>query len=271
MAARSRGTWKLQEPEAEGAYGLARLRQVVDRLLGPGGCPWDREQTHQSLRPYLIEEAYEVADAIEREDMDALKEELGDLLLQPFMHAQMERLAGGWDIEEVAEAEAEKLVRRHPHVFGEASAETPEEVLSNWDRIKRSEKPDGGSALGGVPRSMPALMRALEVSKRAARVGFEWPGRDAVIAKVEEELTEVREALAGGEPARVEEELGDLLFAAVNLARWSAVEPELALGRMIDRFYKRFEHMEAASGGDLAALGPDELDRLWRAAKREHL
>lgn len=248
---------------------LDRLVEITDRLLGPGGCPWDRAQTHETLKKHLVEETYEVLDAIDAGDLDRLKEELGDLLMQPVLHAQIEQAAGGWGIEDVARAINEKLIRRHPHVFGDATAEDPEEVLRNWDRIKREEKGnEPASILAGVPRAMPALLRAFAISKRAARAGFEWPDLEAVFDKLREEENELREAVESGEAARIESEVGDLLFTAVNLARWTGVEPEEALRRMLDRFTDRFQRMEQAAGQDLAALAPAEWDALWEEAKR---
>lgn len=249
---------------------LYRLVYVVDRLLGPGGCPWDREQTHESLKKYLLEEAYEVLDAIDKGDADSLREELGDLLLQPIMHAQMEKAAGRFDIDDVAEVIVEKLVRRHPHVFGDAAAADADEVLKNWDAIKKAEKAGTGrdSIMSGLPKGMASLLRAHEISNRAARVGFEWPNLDSVFDKLREEETELREAIDGGELDRVEEEIGDLLFTAVNIARWCKVEPEEALRKMLNRFTVRFAEMEANAKLPLRELMPEEWDALWTEAKR---
>ncbi len=247
---------------------LDELAGVVDRLLGPGGCPWDQAQTHESLKKYLLEEAYETLDAIDSGSSDSLREELGDLLLQPMMHAQMRKLAGEFDIDEVARGITEKLVRRHPHVFGDLSVEDADEVLRNWDKIKQGEK--GGepqSILAGVPRGMASLLRAHEVSKRAVRVGFEWPNLEAVFHKLREEESELREALSTGSQERVESEIGDLLFTVVNIARWLKVEPEEALRKMLNRFTARFMHMEEAAGQDLRNLSPAEWDQLWEEAK----
>ncbi|MBI1755771.1 MAG: nucleoside triphosphate pyrophosphohydrolase [Fimbriimonas ginsengisoli] len=247
---------------------LDELVQLVRRLLGPGGCPWDQAQTHETLKRHLLEETYEVLEAIDSGDTAKLREELGDLLLQPLMHAEMARLAGGFDTDDVARAVVDKLVSRHPHVFGDVEAEDADAVLRNWDRIKKAEK--GGapeSILTGVPVALPALLRAYEVSKRAARTGFEWPSMEALRAKVNEERAELDEALASGDAARIEAELGDLLFAVVNLARWAKVEPEDALRRMVDRFSARFRHMEASAERPLDQLSPEQWDALWVAAK----
>lgn len=249
---------------------LERLVEITDRLLGPGGCPWDQAQTHETLKKHLVEETYEVLDAIDAGDSERLKEELGDLLLQPVLHAQMEKASGGWDIEDVARAINDKLVRRHPHVFGDGMAADAEEVLRNWDRIKSEEK--GGepeSILAGIPRAMPSLLRAFAISKRAARVGFEWPDLEAVFDKLHEEEGELREAIASRDPDRIASEVGDLLFTAVNVARWADVEPEDALRRMLDRFTSRFQGMERAADRPLGELNPEEWDALWEQSKRE--
>ncbi|MCH7944997.1 MAG: nucleoside triphosphate pyrophosphohydrolase [Armatimonadetes bacterium] len=246
------------------------LTAIVERLRAPGGCPWDREQTHETLKKHLIEEAYELIQAIDERSDEKMKEELGDVLLQPVMHAQMRKLEGGWDIDDVARGIIDKLVRRHPHVFGDADAKDAEEVLKNWDRIKQNEKGDRPqSVLAGVPQAMPALLRAHEISKRAARCGFEWPDIDSVWRKMKEEEHELREAVKGGDPAAVAQEVGDLLFTAVNIARWAGVEPEDALRTMLDRFVRRFQAMERMAEGPLADLGPAAWDNLWERAKAE--
>jgi len=254
-------------PERTGA--LYELVYIVDRLLGPGGCPWDQEQTHESLKKYLLEEAYEVLDAIDARDEAKMREELGDLLLQPLMHTQMEALAGRWDIDEVARGITEKLVRRHPHVFGDLSVEDANEVLRNWDRIKQEEK--GGppeSILAGVPKGMASLLRAHEVSKRAARAGFEWPDIEGVFDKLREEEAELREAIQSGDAKHIESEVGDLLFTIVNIARWSGVEPEEALRKMLNRFTERFILMEQRAEKPLRDLSAQEWDDLWNASKQ---
>lgn len=256
--------------ETEHAGGLVGLAQIVDRLLGPGGCPWDQAQTHESLKKYLLEESYELIQAIDDGDESAMKEELGDVLLQPLMHTQIKRLEGKWGIEEVANQINAKLIRRHPHVFGDVQADTPEEVLKNWDAIKRQEKGEkleSTSTLSGVPVAMPALMLAMEISKRAARSGFEWPDMEGVWEKFREEENEFREALVEGNRQRISEELGDLLFTVVNLARWSKVDPEDALRTMVERFRKRFMAMEEMSPKPLNDLSTEEWDELWNQAK----
>lgn len=252
---------------APDATPLGELAYVVDRLLGPGGCPWDQEQTHETLRKYLIEETYETVDAIDAGDLEALREELGDLLLQPVLHAGIRKAAGGWGIDDVARGIVDKLVRRHPHVFGETVVGSTDDVLRNWEAIKRTEGKE--SVLKGVPRSMPALARALLVSKRAARAGFEWPSMEGVLDKLDEEDREVREALASGDAAHIEAEIGDLLFTVVNVARWAKVDPEEALRGMLDRFTRRFERMERLAEAPLAELDPETWDALWNRAKTE--
>ena len=256
---------------------LEELVLLVDRLLGPGGCPWDQAQTHESLKRHLLEEAYEVLDAIDSGDPGKLSEELGDLLLQPIMHGQIAatpaRVEGGsslrsFDTYGVASQVVDKLIRRHPHVFGDVLAEDADQVLRNWDQIKAAEKgEEPASLLAGVPKGMASLLRAYEVSKRAARAGFEWSDLDGVWEKLAEEEAELREAIASGDADRIESELGDLLFTAVNLARWTNVEPEEALRKMLNRFTARFQTMERLAEQPLTDLSPHEWDALWTQAK----
>ncbi|RYG40337.1 nucleoside triphosphate pyrophosphohydrolase [bacterium] len=239
------------------------LAHVIDRLLSPDGCPWDREQTHASLRPHLLEEAYEVADAIDSGDPVALVDELGDVLLQPFLHGG---IAEGWDIDDVARGLVAKLVRRHPHVFGEAQADDPDAVLRQWEAIKREEKrPD--SALSGVTPGLPSLTLAMKISKKAAKLGFEWPNVEAVLEKLDEERAELAEAIADGDAQHVADELADLLFTVVNVARWLKIDPEHALRRMVGRFQARFLAMERLTDQPLESLSAEEWDTLWTKAK----
>lgn len=258
----------LDLPRSPGFYGLV---EVVAALRGPGGCPWDLKQTHQSLKTHLVEETYEVLAAIDSGDPDKLCEELGDFLLQALMHAQIDSEEGLYDIEDVIRSQTEKLLRRHPHVFGGLDVAGVEDVLQNWDRIKSEEK--GGeerSALEGVPDALPALLRAYEVSKRAARLGFDWPDLTSVLDKVQEELDELRREAATPDPDRLLHEVGDLLFAAANAARKAGLEPEDALRHMLRRFTRRFGWMEAEVrrlGRDPRSLSPDEWDQLWSRAK----
>ncbi len=253
---------------------MARLIAIMARLRDPdGGCPWDLEQTFATIAPYTIEEAYEVADAIERGDMGELKDELGDLLLQVVYHARMAEEAGDFAFAEVAAAVADKMVRRHPHVFGAEEVRDAADQTARWEAIKASERAGKGqakSALDGVPLALPALTRATKLTRRAARVGFDWPTTAEVTAKVREELAEVEAEIAAGDLDKAREELGDLLFACANLARKLEVEPEAALRAANAKFVRRFAHIEAR----LAAQdrGPEqsdlaEMDALWNEAK----
>jgi MazG family protein len=257
---------------------FARLVEIVASLRAPNGCPWDREQTHASLRRHLIEESYEVVDAIETGSNDDLCEELGDLLMQPVMHAQIAQEENRFAIADVLQGICEKLVRRHPHVFGEVTVSDSGEVLKNWDAIKKAEKQNkigdsqAGStpALGDAPAALPALMQALEVSKKAAKLGFEWPDESGVLEKAREEITELEMAMHSESRERVAEEVGDLLFTVVNIARWQKVDPELALRDMVRRFRARFSHMENAAreaGLELGVLPPAQWEELWKNAK----
>jgi tetrapyrrole methylase family protein/MazG family protein len=261
--------------------------EIMSRLRGEGGCPWDRKQTRESLKPYLIEEAYEVLETIEAEDDPKLKEELGDVLLQILFHAEIGRERRTFTIEDVLETLADKLVRRHPHVFGETTVSGAEEVVHRWEEIKRREKADQsgngdpGSALDGVPKALPALLRAYQLQVRAARIGFDWPHDEAgyaqVVGKVHEELREVEEARAdvaqnatAATRQRLQDEVGDTLFALVNLARVVKVNPEEALRGTANRFAARFTHMEQAAksrGRALSEMTLAEMDHLWDEAK----
>ena len=241
-----------------------------------GGCPWDLQQTHETLRPSLIEESAEVLDAIESGDKANLREELGDLLLQVVFHAQLAQENGDFDINDVAQTINEKLVRRHPHIFGDAKADDAETVKANWEVIKAQEKAERGetqiSVLGAAPTQLPALASALKISKRAAKVGFEWPDEAGVIEKLREEIAEVEDAMAHESPQRVAEELGDLLFTIVNLARWRGIDPELALRDNNRKFRGRFEQMEAEAtrrNWNLESLDESQWDELWNLAKTQ--
>jgi MazG family protein len=248
---------------------FARLVALVERLRGPDGCPWDRAQTRESVAPYLVEETYEVVDALRSGAPAALKEELGDLLFQILFHADLSRDAGDFTVTDVIETIHAKMVHRHPHVFGEEVASTPEEVVERWERLKGAEPAKAGrkSLLDGVPRSLPALLRAHQVSVRAARAGFDWAGAEEVWPKVHEELDELKAATAGGDRAAAEDELGDVLFALVNLARKLDLPPEDALTGTVERFARRFAHMERHAGKPLDSLTPEAWEDLWRAAK----
>jgi MazG family protein len=250
------------------ASGFAELVRTISILRGPGGCPWDLEQTHMSLRPNVIEEAYEVVGAIEAADDMSLAEELGDLMLQIVFHAQMGSEDATFDVEDVCWGIVTKLRRRHPHIFGETQVSGPAEVMRNWDEIKREEKPEGAGILDTVPAGLPSLMRAQKISRRAAGVGFDWETVDQVWDKVSEEIQELRDAREG--TREVEEEVGDVLFAIVNVARKLGVDAEVALRETCDKFQNRFAGMEEAadaSGRGLSEMGIDELEELWQRAK----
>lgn len=248
-----------------------RAMAIMRRLRGPGGCPWDAEQSHESLKRYLIEECYEVIEAIDKKDDGLLKEELGDLLLQPLFHAAIAEERGAFTIDGVLETLSDKLVRRHPHVFGDQEIRTSDEQVANWEKIKKQEKgEERKSALSGIPPHMPALMQAQKVTEKAARVGFDWEHADQVYAKVLEELKELEETMAARDQERMEAELGDLLFAIVNLGRFLAVNPEEALRKTIDRFTRRFGHIEEtlhARGVNLKDASLEEMEALWQEAK----
>ncbi len=265
-------------PEATAA--LSELIAVVAQLRNPeGGCPWDLEQTHASLVPYVLEEAHEVADAIRHGDDAHLKEELGDLLLQVVLHAQIAQEDGRFDLAEVAAGISEKLIRRHPHVFAGAEAADNAAVKATWETIKAAEKAtDRASApsssplsdrLAGKVRGQPALAGAMTISKKAAAAGFEWDDMAGVWEKVHEELDELKEAVASGDKVHAQEELGDVLFTLVNVARWCGIDPEAGLAGTNRRFLDRFSRVEAALGGDLQGRSIRELEGLWQQAKAE--
>jgi tetrapyrrole methylase family protein/MazG family protein len=255
---------------------FAELVDVVARLRAPGGCPWDREQTHESLRSCLLEECYETLDAIDRGDSQALREELGDLLLQIVFQAQVAAETERFTLEDVIGDVVAKMIRRHPHVFGDATVADTAEVVRNWSRIKAAERASRSetadpSVLSGLPPALPALHAAARIGEKAARVGFDWPSPAAALAKVREEVAELEEALAGGAPARVEHELGDVLFAVANVARLAEQSPEMALRQALARFGRRFRAIEDAvrrSGRDIHTVTPAELEALWIEAKR---
>jgi tetrapyrrole methylase family protein/MazG family protein/ATP diphosphatase len=256
---------------------LTRLVAVMQRLLALDGCPWDREQTLESLRKYVLEEACEVIDAIDSGDRSALREELGDLLLQVVFQAELARTSQHFAIDDVVAGIVDKLVRRHPHVFGDLSAKDADEVLRNWERIKANEK-KGRGILGGVPRSMPALTRAQRIGEKVARVGFDWESAEGSRAKVTEELGELDEAMRSGDKDAIEGEMGDVLFALVNLSRHAGIDAEGALRRTIDKFTRRFAHVETrvasehggwGEGGEKHTIPLAILDGYWEEAKRD--
>jgi MazG family protein len=250
---------------------LPRLVEIMDRLLGPGGCPWDREQTLATLRPYLVEETYEVLDALARGDVPGHCEELGDLLMQIVFHAAIRRAEGAFDLDAVIAGISDKLVRRHPHVFGDArGVETSDQVLAQWDQLKAAEKGERKRVLEGIPHG-PALVRAQKIGSRCGKIGFDWPGWEGSFAKVEEEVGEVQEAIRAGDAAASHAEVGDLLLAVVNLARKIGVDAENALLDATRRFEQRFEHVEdrlAERGKTPQQSTLEEMDALWDDAKR---
>ncbi|MGO1117544.1 nucleoside triphosphate pyrophosphohydrolase [Rhodovibrionaceae bacterium A322] len=261
---------------SEAPDNLTRLLAIMARLRDPEtGCPWDVEQTFATIAPYTIEEAYEVAEAISDDDMPALEDELGDLLLQVVFHARMAEEGGHFDFNSVAGAVSDKMIRRHPHVFADQSFMDLEEQTADWESRKAAERAAKGqtSALDGVASGLPALLRSLKLQKRAARVGFDWPDKEPVFAKIQEELTEVQEVIdQGSDPERLEDEVGDLLFAAVNLARHLKVDPESALRHSNRKFEKRFKAMETlltAEGKDLKSLDLEEMETGWQAVKQQ--
>ena len=251
-----------------------RLVALMARLRAPGGCPWDREQTFDSIKPYTLEETYEVLDAIDRRDWGGLAEELGDYMLQAVFYAQMAAEQGLFSIEDALEAINRKLLRRHPHIFGDESAETAGDVKRIWSEVKAAEKAQQGrqeeGLLAGVPRALPALMEAQQITSRAAQVGFDWENPEQVLDKLHEELREFAEARRSGSPAELENELGDMLFVLVNLARFVKVDPEQALRATNAKFRQRFGYIErklAERGKKPADATIEEMEALWQEAK----
>ncbi|MET0386944.1 MAG: nucleoside triphosphate pyrophosphohydrolase [Polyangiales bacterium] len=255
--------------ERQTGRSLPRLVDIMQRLLAPDGCPWDREQTLESLRPYVIEEAHEVVEAIEQGTPADLREELGDLLFQIVFQSELAQAKGWFGLDDVVSGVVDKLVRRHPHVFGSEKVSGTAEVLANWEALKAAEKV-GRGVLDGVPKALPALLRASRVGEKAARVGFEWPDLAGARAKVDEELAELDEAVASCDRAHAERELGDVLFALVSVARKLEIDPEAALRGTLDRFGQRVgsvERQAKAQGVELSHLEPAALDALWQQAK----
>ena len=252
-------------------YGLKDLEDIVSILRAPGGCPWDGEQTHESLRRGLLEESCEVIEAINEQNPEHLKEELGDVLLQVVFHADIEREAGRFDLEAVADGICKKLIFRHPHVFGDVSVSDSAEVLVNWDALKREEKHQETytDTLTSVAKSLPALWRAEKVQKKAKKAGFDWDDCSGAVDKLSEELSELKQAIADG--TNIDEELGDLMFAAVNVSRFVDADPEECLNAATEKFISRFAKVEAlaaAQGKDMKEMTLQELDKLWEEAKR---
>jgi len=262
------------EPKLPAGAGFARLVEIMARLRSPDGCPWDREQNFDSIKPYLLEETYEVLDAIDARDWDGLAEELGDVLLEAVFFAQMASEEGRFDITDSLQAINRKLVRRHPHVFADGDARTSEDVTRRWDEIKAQEKPRPKGLLEGVPRSLPALVEARQIASRAAGVGFDWESVDQVFDKLQEELDELRQARADGPQSAIEDELGDILFVMVNIARFLKVDPEQALRKTNAKFRRRFGHVEsglAAQGKSPRGATIAEMESLWQEAKNREL
>jgi MazG family protein len=259
----------IESPDA--GQQLARLRAIMHRLRAPGGCPWDAEQTHESIVPNLIEEAYETVDTIQRGDHEHLKEELGDLLLQVVFHSEIAEGAGRFTLDDVACGISEKLVRRHPHVFGESDVATTDGVLQQWDEIKRAEKGDGEKPyLHGVGKGLPGLIRASKLQKKAAKVGFDWPEESGVLAKIREELDELQIAMDELDQEAVAEEMGDLLFSVVNLARFRKIDPEILMAAANTKFETRFGEMERilkSAGLTLDAATAAQMEDAWETAK----
>ncbi|MEK6698333.1 MAG: nucleoside triphosphate pyrophosphohydrolase [Nitrospirota bacterium] len=261
-----------REKRSPDAFG--KLVELMAMLRGPEGCPWDRKQTAESLKPFLIEECFEVVDALEEKDPGKVKEELGDLLFQIIFHARIAEEKGEFTMEDVISSIIEKMTRRHPHVFGDEKLTTDREVLAHWEAIKKKEKgyEQRRSILEGVPKSLPALIRAHRLQERAARVGFDWKKIDETLPKLDEEIAEFKEALRLKNAAATEEELGDIFFMLVNISRFLSIDPEEALKKTIGKFIHRFRYMEesaAAPGSSLNDMTIDEMERLWRKSKEK--
>ncbi|MGF1509240.1 MAG: nucleoside triphosphate pyrophosphohydrolase [Myxococcota bacterium] len=262
----------LTDGEMGPAEAFERLVDVMERLRSDDGCPWDREQTLSSLKPFLLEETYEVLEAIDSENVDDHKEELGDLLLQVLFQSKIREEEGSFDIAEVARGITDKLIRRHPHVFAGERLASSEEVVQNWEDIKRNEKKDRDSILDGVPEALAALLRSQRLQEKAARAGFDWEHTEDVWPKVEEEMEELRQAEASGDAASVEQEVGDLLFSVVNLSRHLGVDAEDALRKSSRRFERRFREVErrlSKRGRSPSEASLQELDELWDEVKSE--
>ena len=246
---------------------LERLIEIVATLRSENGCQWDKEQTHKSLRPNMLEEAYEAVDAIDDNDMANLREELGDVLLQVVLHAQIAKDEGDFDIEDVAKELGDKLIHRHPHVFGDTKVNSTDDILNAWDRLKKEEKKDRKSVLDGVSKSQSALMAAQKISKKAVKVGFEWDSVETLKKCIESEYKEFEEAFQIGNKDLMEDEMGDIFFATVNYARWHKIDAEQALLRANKKFTKRFKKMEEIAERPLEEYSFEEFDALWKKAK----
>ncbi len=259
--------------EYKSAYDMDDFRRIIEVLRSPGGCPWDIEQTHESIRRNLLEEAYEVCEAIDQKSPEHLREELGDLLLQIIFHTRIEEENGSFNLDDVADSSCKKLIYRHPHVFGNVDVSGSEEVLQNWDELKKKEKSQTTvvKTMTDVAESLPALWRAEKIQKKARKVGFDWPEVSGAMDKLHEEIAELVEAQAEKDKTHIEEELGDLLFTAVNVARFSDIDPETALHKSCEKFIKRFEYIEneaAKKGRELKDMTLEEMEVLYDAGKQ---
>ena len=250
---------------------LEELIEVIRTLRSENGCPWDREQTHSSLRPNMLEEAYEAVDAIDENDLPHLREELGDVFLQVLLHSQIADEEGAFNIEDVAKELKDKLIHRHPHVFGNTTVKNADDVVVNWDKLKQEEKTERTSQMDGISKSQSALMTAQKISKRAVKVGFEWDKVETLWDCVNSELKEFKEAVNEGNKAHMEDEMGDILFAVVNLARWHKLDAEQCLISANRKFERRFRKMEELATKPLIEYSFEEFDQLWRKAKKETL
>jgi len=262
-------SWRMQLDEK-----FQKLIEIMETLRSEKGCPWDRVQTHDTLKRYLLEETYELIEAIEKKDINGIKEELGDLLLQIVFHSQIAREEGNFDINDVIDTISKKMIGRHPHVFGNAEFKTSEEVLNQWDERKKEEGKLCSSILEGIPPTLTALLRAYKIQSRVARVGFDWENADGVIDKIKEELNEVEEAIKSGRKSETEEEIGDLLFSIVNLARFFKIDPETALRKTNRKFEERFKKLEELArekGKNLKEMNLSEMDNLWEDIKNKEL
>jgi tetrapyrrole methylase family protein/MazG family protein len=249
---------------------LYQFEEVISALRGENGCPWDRKQTHQSLKPFLVEETYEALDAIDSGDPGHIKEELGDILLQIYLHAEIAREHGAFTIDDVARTIIDKIILRHPHVFGGDRVRDAEQVLERWEEIKKKEKPLRESMLDGVPKHLPALLKAYRIQQKVSRVGFDWEKIDDVAAKLDEEVGEFKKALSSNDGGKIEDEAGDILFTIANLLRFMHINPEEALDKTIKKFTSRFQYIEKRSGEmnrNLEEMTIDEMEQLWQESK----
>ncbi len=260
--------------EQKERYDFQDFRKIMELLRAPGGCPWDAAQDHGSIRRNLLEEAYELAHAIDAEDRENMQEELGDVLMQVLFHARIEEENGSFNIDDVCDAAVKKLLFRHPHVFGNAAAGSPEQALESWESAKRVEKSQktAASALEGVAETLPALWRAEKIQKKSAKAGLDRPDISYALGKIREETEELTEGIAAGDPDNIEEEVGDILFAAVNTARLLKVDPEMALHRACEKYIRRFRYVEEAAaqtGEQMESLPPEVLNQLYQQARRD--